>query len=319
MNHQLSIALLVPIYDRLMLGNLAEPSKEAKHVLIKDEQLECSSSAGASRSKAKVAISNDEPEKRSSLYFHFIESKDRLMFLVFSFLLTFSLAYIYSVELIFLYVKPFLIFEKPFIFTELTEALYITLKIAGIYTLYVMFPLVCYQIWCFFIPSCYIDERTRWSVLLLCSNILVLIGWLAIYEIVLPKLAGMLLQFEVKTQLLTIQLEARIDCYIKWSSQLFLVMAIVCQLPILSYLVFQLGFFYPKMLSQNRRIVFLFCLLVAALLSPPDLLAQWAITIFLLLFFETTVWLGMVFKQIAVSADSSELHFTKEGAKQDRK
>ena len=247
-------------------------------------------------------MSNNEPKRKSSIYYHFIESKDRLMFLVFSFLLTFSLAYTYSVELIFLYVKPFLIFEKPFIFTELTEALYITLKIAAIYTLYVMFPLVCYQIWCFFIPSCYLDERTRWNVLLLCSNILVLIGWLIMYEILLPKLAGMLLQFEVKTQLLTIQLEARIDCYVKWSSQLFLVMSIVCQLPILSYIVFQLGFFYPKMLSQNRRVVFLFCLLVAALLSPPDLVAQWAITIFLLVFFETTVWLGMVFKQIAVCA-----------------
>ena len=277
MDHQLSTVLLV---------------------LIKDKQLECSSHTY----QRSAVMSNNEPKKKSSIYYHFIESKDRLMFLVFSFLLTFSLAYTYSVELIFLYVKPFLIFEKPFIFTELTEALYITLKIAAIYTLYVMFPLVCYQIWCFFIPSCYLDERTRWNVLLLCSNILVLIGWLIMYEILLPKLAGMLLQFEVKTQLLTIQLEARIDCYVKWSSQLFLVMSILCQLPILSYIVFQLGFFYPKMLSQNRRVVFLSCLLVAALLSPPDLVAQWAITIFLLVFFETTVWLGMVFKQIAACA-----------------
>ena len=293
MNYQLSTALL-------LLGNLAEPSKKAKHMLIKDGPFECSSGAD----QRSAVMSTNKSEKRSSLYYHFIESKDRLMFLVFSFLLTFSLAYTYSVELIFLYVKPFLIFEKPFIFTELTEALYITLKIAAIYTLYVMFPLVCYQIWCFLIPSCYPDERTRWSVLLLCSNILVLIGWLMMYEIVLPKLAGMLLQFEVKTQLLTIQLEARIDCYIKWSSQLFLVMTIVCQLPIVSYLVFQLGFFYPNMLSQNRRVVFLFCLLVAALLSPPDLVAQWATTIFLFVFFETTVWLGMVFRQVAVFASN---------------
>jgi sec-independent protein translocase protein TatC len=141
-------------------------------------------------------------------------------------------------------------------------------------------------------------------MLLLCSNILVLIGWLMVYEMVLPKLAEMLLQFEVKTQLLTIQLEARIDCYIKWSSQLFLVMAIVCQLPIVSYLAFQLGFFEPKMLSQNRRVIFLFCLLLAALLSPPDLLAQWATTIFLFVFFEITIWLGMAFKQIAVCASN---------------
>jgi hypothetical protein len=97
MDHQLSTALL-------LLG-------EAKHTLIKDEQFECSSSAGTfltsrrevRKVKRSAVMSSYEPKKRSSLYYHFIESKDRLMFLVFSFLLTFSLAYTYSVELIFLY------------------------------------------------------------------------------------------------------------------------------------------------------------------------------------------------------------------------
>lgn len=244
-------------------------------------------------------------EQRSSLYYHLTESRDRSLFLLFSFVITLSLCYVHSLELIFLYVKPFLIFEKPFIFTELTEALYITLKICVISSLCVMSPLVCYQVWCFLVPSCYPHERRRWSNVLLSSNMLAAIGWLGVYMIVLPTLAAILLQFEIKTQLITIQLEARIDSYVKWSLQVFLAMGIVCQLPLLAYLAFQLGLFNSKVLSQNRRIAFVLFLLIAAFLSPPDIFAQLITTAFLFLCFETILWLGMVFSQMQATRHPS--------------
>ena len=219
------------------------------------------------------------------------------MFTLLSLGLTVSLCYIYSVELIFLYVKPFLGFEKPFIFTELTEALYITLKICTVSGLYMMLPFVCYQGWCFFAPSCYYHERRKWSTVLILSNALAIIGWLLVYFVILPKLSVILLQFEIKELLLTIQLEARISSYIMWSLQVFFVVGTACQLPLASYAAFQVGVFNPKTLSKNRRVIFVSSMVVAALLSPPDLLAQLMTTVFLFFCFELILWLGMIFKQ----------------------
>ena len=236
-------------------------------------------------------------KKGSSLSYHFAEARDRLIFVLFSFGLTTSFCYIYSIELIFLYVKPFLVFKKPFIFTELTEAFYVTLKICTVSGLYMMLPFVCYQAWCFIVPSCYCHEREKWSILLMFSNALVAFGWLGVYFIILPKLSAILLQFEIKNLLLTIQLEARISSYIRWSLQLFLAAGITCQLPLVSYIAFQIGAFNPKILSKNRRVVFAGSLLIAALVSPPDLLAQWLTTIFVFFSFEFLLWLGMLFKQ----------------------
>ena len=219
------------------------------------------------------------------------------MFILFSFGLTIGFCYSYSTELIFLYVKPFLVFEKPFIFTELTEALYVTLKICAVSGLYMMLPFVCYQTWCFIVPSCYYHERRKWNTILIFTTTLAVLGWVGVYFVVLPKLSAILLQFEIKNLLLTIQLEARISSYIKWSLQVFFTVGVACQLPLASYVAFYVGAFNPKILSQNRRVAFAGCLLLAALVSPPDLFTQWVITIFFFLCFEFILWSGMIFKQ----------------------
>jgi sec-independent protein translocase protein TatC len=129
------------------------------------------------------------------------------------------------------------------------------------------------------------------------SNALAVLGWVVVYFIVLPKLSAILLQFEIKKLFLTIQLEARISSYIMWSLQVFFIVGAACQLPLASYLAFQAGVFDPKTLSKNRRVVFLGSMIMAALLSPPDLLTQLVTTVFLFFCFELILWLGMIFKQ----------------------
>jgi sec-independent protein translocase protein TatC len=199
--------------------------------------------------------------------------------------------------LIFFYVKPFLSFERSFIFTELTEALYVTLEICIITTLCVVFPLFCYQAWGFFVPSLYNLERRGWSLFLLISTLLSLLALLSVYALILPCIAAVLLQFEIKSQILTIQLEARIDSYVDWSSKVFLAVLLYGQLPLLSYMGFCLGFLSPDLLIRRRRVLLALSMVTAALLSPPDLFTQWLVTVFILFWIEAIIWLGMVFKR----------------------
>lgn len=235
--------------------------------------------------------------RASFLYYHWLEAKNRISYLFLSFVITFSICYIYSLELIFLYVKPFLSFERSFIFTELTEALYVTLEICVISSLCLVFPLFCYQTWCFFVPSFYNLERRGWSLFLSISTLLSMFALLSVYLFILPAIAGVLLQFEIKSQILTIQLEARIDSYVNWSSKLFLAVLIYGQLPLLSYMAFCLGFLSPDLLIRGRRVLLALSMLIAALLSPPDLFTQCLLTVFILLWIEAIIWLGMVFNR----------------------
>lgn len=233
----------------------------------------------------------------SSFYYHWLEARDRISYLLLSLAITLCTCYVYSLELIFLYVKPFLSFERSFIFTDLTEALYVTLEICVISSLCLVFPFFCYQAWCFFAPSFYHLERRGWSLFLLTSTFFSLLALCSVYLFILPGIAAVLLQFEIKGQILTIQLEARIDSYVNWSSKIFLAVLVYGQLPLLSYIAFCLGVLSPDLLVRRRRVLLALSLLMAALLSPPDLLTQWLATMFIAFWVEAIIWLGMVFNR----------------------
>ncbi len=232
--------------------------------------------------------------KGSFLYYHWLEARNRVFYLILSFAITLCICYIYSRELVFLYVKPFISLERSFIFTELTEALYVTLEICVITSLCLVFPLLCYQTWCFFVPSFYNRERKRWSLFLSISVFLSILALLSVYLLVLPEIASILLMFEIKSQILTIQLEARIDSYVNWSSNIFLAVLVYGQLPLLSYIAYHLGLLSPGLLIKNRKLLFALSLLVAAFLSPPDVIAQWLVTISIWSWIEAIIFLGMV-------------------------
>lgn len=260
-----------------------------KAISSKDQRL--------SRGRGFLFKAKSSRRKASFLYYHWLEGRDRISYLLFSFAITSSVCYIYSLELIFLYVKPFLSFEKSFIFTELTEALYVTLEICIITSLSLVFPLLCYQAWCFLLPSFYNLERRGWSLFLLLSILFSFLALLSVYLLILPGIAGVLLQFEIKSQILTIQLEARIDSYVDWSSKIFLGVLVYGQLPLLSYIGFYWGLLSPNLLIRRRRPLLALSILISALLSPPDLLTQWLVTVSILFWTEAIIWLGMVFNR----------------------
>lgn len=240
---------------------------------------------------------NSSDRKGSFLYYHWLEARNRGFYLILSFAITLCISYIYSKELVFLYVKPFISLERSFIFTELTEALYVTLEICVITGVCLVFPLLCYQTWCFFVPSIYNRERKRWSLFLSISILFSILALLSVYLLVLPEIASILLMFEIKSQILTIQLEARIDSYVNWSSKIFLAVLVYAQLPLLSYMAYHLSLLSPSLLIRNRKLLFALSLLVAAFLSPPDVITQWLVTISIWSWIEVIIFLGMIYNR----------------------
>lgn len=245
-------------------------------------------------SQIHCAVIRDEISASSSLSQYLNEAKKRCLYFVLSLGMTFFVSYMFSMELVFLFVKPFLTFERSFIFTDLTEALYITMKVCAFATLYMVSPLALYQVWCFIVPSLYRAERRRWSLFWVISLFLLLVSLLMAYIVVLPKIAMVLLQFEVKRQALTIQLEARISSYINWSFKLFFVAALFCQWPVISLFASHLRLVTPLVGKRNRKAAIVVSILMAAFVSPPDFLSQWGIAACLFVWFEIIVWLRMV-------------------------
>ena len=231
-------------------------------------------------------------KKNTNFIYYFIDIWYRIVYFFISFLLTFIVCYHYYVDLTYLYVKPFLKYHKVFIFTELTEPLYVTLKISTITSICVLFPMVWYMIWCFFIPSCFYSERNNYTFFTLFWNVFFIWTILTSYYNVLPHLFDFLVQYEIERNLFSIQLEARIGSYLSWSLKVSFMLSILAQLPLLCYFLYRLEILCPSFLSQNRKFLFFIFLLTAALLSPPELITQIILTMAFVILYELIIWLG---------------------------
>jgi len=232
------------------------------------------------------------------LFFYFAEIRYRLTYLICSFFITFFGCYYYSLELIYLFARPFLHskhhFDKGFIFTNFTEAFHTTLKICFIWSFLFLVPVIFYQFWCFFTPSWYSFERLRIRTSIFSAILLTFLGGFIFYFLVLPELLDFLLNFKINNTLFTIQLEARIDSYVKISSGVFLIVESIFQTPLFFYFLYVYGYVDSVFLSKNRKTFVLFFVLLSALLTPPDPLTEFFIFLFFWFFFESLIWIGFL-------------------------
>jgi sec-independent protein translocase protein TatC len=237
-------------------------------------------------------------ENKSSVYYHIKEVKLRTCYLGFSFLITFLSCYYYSFEILYLFVKPFLSYEKNFIFTDLTEAFYTTIQLNFIVSIYLLIPFIIYQFWCFIIPSSFVEERRKYNFF--CTTMLVLLGFslVFVYFLVLPELYKFLLHFEINTNFMSIQLEARIQSYVQLACKIFFSSSIIFQMPLFFFVAFEYGIINIDFLIQNRPQIMFANLLLAAFLSPPDLITQILLAVCLQLAFEFLLLLTFIYKKL---------------------
>lgn len=235
------------------------------------------------------------------IFFYFAEIRYRFFYCIISFCLCFSTCYFYSLELLYLFARPFLhsnhhqmFFEKGFIFTNLTEAFHTTLKICFIWSSAFLLPVIFYHFWCFFTPSWYLFERVQGRVYFFFCTLLNLLGGSLFYFLVLPEVLDFLLNFKVNSPLVTIQLEARIDSYVKISSGVFLIVESVFQIPLFLCILYVYGYVNSLFLSSNRKIFVLFLIFLSALFSPPDPLTQLGLFLLFCFFFEMFIWIGFL-------------------------
>ena len=239
-------------------------------------------------------------------FYYLSEIRYRLSYLSISFLMVFCTCYYYSLQLIYLFACPFLyskhysdsslVFDKGFIFTNLTEALYTTLKICFIWSFIFFLPFFLYQFWCFFTPSWYFFERKIYKIYMFSAVFLAFLGSFCFYFLALPELLNFLLNFTINTLLFRVELTARIDSYVRISSAIFLMVQSFFLSPLLFSVLYYFGYIDSVFLSNNRKSVVLCILLWSAFVSPPDPAAELLIFLFLLLIFEFFIWIGFFIK-----------------------
>lgn len=162
--------------------------------------------------------------------------------------------------------------------THVTTAVYLGLLGASPYILYELFRFVS--------PALYENER-RYSVqVVLTIYVLFIVGVLMSYFVLFPISFRFLGTYSVADK---VHSTITLDSYISTFTSLTLIMGVVFQLPVVAFFLGKMGVITSSMLATYRKHAFVAIMLVAAIITPPDLMTLVLVTIPLYLLYEVSV------------------------------
>jgi len=148
-------------------------------------------------------------------------------------------------------------------------------------------PYLLYELWKFIKPALHEKERKAASGFVFYASFLFLAGVAFGYFIVTPLSVKFLSAYVVSD---SIQNLFSIDSYISSVSTLTMASGLVFELPILVYILANLGILTPKFMRKHRRYAIIIILIIAAIVTPtPDALTMSVVALPLLLLYELSI------------------------------
>lgn len=150
----------------------------------------------------------------------------------------------------------------------------------------IAFPFVFYQLWGFIKPGLHGKEKSSVNGIVFYVSLLFLIGVLFGYYILTPLSINFLGNFEFGE----VQTQATILSYLKLVTSLVLGTGLIFQLPVVVYFLGKIGLISAEFLKKYRRHAFVVNLIVAAIITPPDVTSQLIVSLPMVLLYEASIW-----------------------------
>ena len=224
------------------------------------------------------------------LFSHLLELRTRLVRAVLVFLVGFVIAFAFSAQLYEIMVAPLsqVLAGQKLITTGIASPFMVQVKIAALVAFVITLPHTLFQAWAFIAPGLYKHEKKLVVPLIIASSLLFLIGMGFAYFLVF----GVVFKFIASVVPASMQWLPDSGEYLDFALGMFLAFGVTFEVPIAVIVLVKMGVVSIEKLREIRSYVIVGAFVIAAVVTPPDVVSQMLLAIPLWLLYELGVFIA---------------------------
>ena len=243
----------------------------------------------------------DIDDTQAPLLDHLIELRARLLRAIVALAISFAVCMYFAEDIFALLVRPlaqaFPDGEGRLVYTKLYEAFFVEIKVALFAAFFISFPIIANQLWAFIAPGLYAREKKAFLPFLIATPILFALGASLAYFMVMPTAFRWFLGFQGISAGLQQEALPAMGDYLDLVMRFILAFGISFLLPVLLMLLNRAGLVTRAQLATSRRYIIVGIVIVAAVITPPDVVSQLMLAIPLWILFEGTMVLMKIYEK----------------------